>query len=83
MTHVRSESGADLAGNPVLPASLNSEAPPVVTPAASQTRRTPEAKADEAEAGDHSVVLWDEVKAPEATETKPLDEDLPDDPAAH
>ena len=83
MAHARSQGGADSAGNPTLPSGLNSQAPLLGAPLASSGGATPEAKADLAEVGDRSVVLWDEVKPPEVTENKPLGQNLPDDPASH
>ena len=80
MTQVHSRSGSEAAGDPALPAGASSESPP---PATEATSAPTELLVVSDSGGDHTVVLWDEVKPPEASDNKPLDKDLPDDPSAH
>ena len=91
MTEMRSPSGGELTGKPELPVRVDtSSQEPVVDAANAAKTPKPSVAAPAAvgassdrDAGDHGVVLWDEVKPPEAVEAKPLTKNLSDDPAAH
>lgn len=93
MAQMRSQDRGELTGKPEVPVS-GGPTPQAPAAAPISAAKAPRARAAstvpaadvapvDRDTADHVVVLWDEVKAPETVETKPLTKDLPDDPAAH
>lgn len=86
MTHMRSPDCEELAGKAASGAkpdakALEAEAPPHGGGAADGGDAVGDASHQPGD--DAPVVLWDEVKAPEAGEIKPADKNLPADPSVH
>lgn len=76
MPQMRSRGRAESAGAATLPAADAAFSDAAVAGTEPQAQLDPEAS-------DRSVVLWDEVQAPENVENKPIAKDPSEDPAAH
>ena len=76
MPQMRSRGRAESAGAVMLPAEDATFSNAATTGTEAQTPLDPEAT-------DCSVVLWDEVGAPETVENRPISKDPSEDPAAH